>query len=328
MDRRTFISGITLGLLAAPLAAEAQQVGKVYRLGVLTPGVRPSSPVTTANLLPVILRDLGYVEGKNLLIEQRFAEGKLDRLPGLARELVQLRMDTLVAVSPPSVKAAKDATNTIPIVMLLSYSDPVELGFVASFARPGGNITGVVLAAEPTIVGKRLELIKEVVPRAERIAVLTTGEVQSRTQAQWADRVAPSLGVKLVVVEIRDADYDRAFATMAAERADALLVAASVIFSTDRERIIQLAAKHRLPAIYEWREHVEAGGLMAYGGSVSGFTRRAAGYVDRIFKGANPADLPIERATTFELVINLRTAKALKRTIPQSLLLRADEIIQ
>src|SRR6266849_7669062 len=185
-------------------------------------------------------------------------------------------MDTLVAVSPPSVKAAKDATNTIPIVMLLSYSDPVELGFVASFARPGGNITGVVLAAEPTIVGKRLELIKEVVPRVERIAVLTTGEVQSRTQAQWADRVAPSLGVKLVVVEIRDADYDRAFATMVAAQAAALLVTASVILSTDRERIIQLAAKHRLPAIYDWREHVEAGGLMAYGGSISGFTRPGA----------------------------------------------------
>jgi putative ABC transport system substrate-binding protein len=328
MDRRAFVIGVGSGLLAVPLVAEAQQVGKVYRLGVLTPGVRPSSPVTTANLLPLILRDLGYVEGKNLLIEQRFAEGKLDRLPGLARELVQLRMDTLVAVSPPSVKAAKDATNTIPIVMLLSYSDPVELGFVASFARPGGNITGVVLAAEPTIVGKRLELIKEVVPRAERIAVLTTGEVQSRTQAQWADRVAPSLGVKLVVVEIRDADYDRAFATMVAERADALLVAASVILSTDRERIIQLAAKHRLPAIYDWREHVEAGGLMAYGGSLSGFVRRAAVYVDRIFKGANPADMPVERATTFELAINLKTAKALGLAIPPSLLQRADQVIE
>src|SRR6266852_4896262 len=166
MDRRTFISGITLGLLAAPLAAEAQQVGKVYRLGVLTPGVRPSSPVTTANLLPLILRELGYVEGQNLVIEQRFAEGKLDRLPGLARELVQLRMDLLVAASPVAVRALKDATKAIPIVMLLSYSDPVELGLVASFARPGGNISGVVLAAEPTLVAKRLELIKGIFPRA------------------------------------------------------------------------------------------------------------------------------------------------------------------
>jgi len=328
MDRRVFMGALAGGLLAAPLAAEGQQAGNVYRLGVLTPGVRPSSPVTTVNLLLVILREMGYVEGKNLLVEQRFAEGKLDRLPGLARELVQLRMDTLVAISPPAIKAAKDATNTIPIVMLLSYSDPVELGFVASFARPGGNITGVAMAAEATIIGKRLELIKEVVPQAARIAVLTTGEVQSRTQAQWAGSVAPSLGVKLVVVEIRDADYDRAFATMVAGRADALLVVASVILSTDRERIIQLAAKHRLPAIYDWREHVEAGGLMAYGGSVSGFTRRAAGYVDRIFKGANPAELPVERATMFELAINLKTAKALGLTIPPSLLARADEVIQ
>ena len=160
--RLTFVVSLVLVLLAAPLDVEAQEhkAGKVYRLGVLTPGARPppSLPVIT-NLLPAILRELGYVEGQNLVIERRFAEGKLDRLPGLARELVQLRMDTLVAVSPPSVKAAKDATNTIPIVMLLSYSDPVELGFVASFARPGGNITGVVLAAEPTIVGKRLELM-------------------------------------------------------------------------------------------------------------------------------------------------------------------------
>jgi putative ABC transport system substrate-binding protein len=212
----------------------------------------------------VILRELGYIEGQNLIVEQRFAEGKLDRLAGLARELVQRRVDILVAFSPPRVWAAKDATSTIPIVMLLSYSDPVELGFLASFARPGGNITGVVLAAERTMVAKRLELIKEVVPRAARIAGLATGEAPSRTQVQWAERAAPSLGVTLVVVEVRDADYDRAFAEMVAERANALLVLASVILNTDRQRIIQLAANHRLPAIYDWREHVEAGGLMAY----------------------------------------------------------------
>jgi putative ABC transport system substrate-binding protein len=281
-----------------------------------------------SNLLPLSLRELGYVEGQNLVIEQRFAEGKLDRLPGLARELAQLRVDLLVAVSPVAVRAASDTTKMIPIVMLLSYSDPVELGFVASFARPGGNITGVVLAAEPALATKRLELLKEIVPRAMRIAVLATGEPGSRMQMQWAEKAASSLGVKLVVVEVRDVDYDRAFTTMVAARADALLVVASVILSTDRERIIQLAAKHRLPAIYDWREHVEAGGLMAYGGSVSGFTRRAAVYVDRIFKGANPADLPVERATTFELAINLKTAKALGLTIPQSLLLQADQLIE
>ena len=328
MDRRAFIAG-TFALLAAPLGAEAQETGKVYRLGMLTPGASPApSFPTTTYLLPQILRELGYVEGQNLVVERRFAEGKLDRLPGLARELVQLRVDTLVATSPPAVQAAKDTTTTIPIVMALSYSDPVELGFVTSFARPGGNITGVLLAAERTMADKRLELIREVVPRAARIAVLSTGEAVSQTQVRGVEKAARSLGVKLVVVEVRGADYDRAFATMVAERADALYVVASVILSTDRERIIKLAAKHRLPAIYDWREHVEAGGLMAYGGSVSGFTRRVAVYVDRIFKGANPADLPVERATTFELVINLKTAKALGLTIPPSVLARADEVIE
>ena len=328
MDRRTFI-GTLVGVLAAPLVAEAHQAGKVYRLGMLMPGVRgdPSSPLT-ANILPVILRELGYIEGQNLVIERRFAEGKLDRLPGLARELVQLRLDVLVAASPLPVRAAKDATKTIPVVMLLSYSDPVELGFVASLARPGGNITGVVLAAEPTMVAKRLELIKEAVPRVARIAVLATNEAPSRTQVQWAEKAAPALAVTLVAVEVHDADYDRAFATIVAERADALSVVASVILSTGRQRIIQLAAKHRLPAIYDWREHVEEGGLMAYGSSVSAFTRRAAVYVDRIFKGANPAELPVERATKFELVINLKTAKALGLTIPPALLQRADQVIE
>jgi putative ABC transport system substrate-binding protein len=329
MDRRAFLGTLSGGLLAAPLGAQAQEHKTVYRLGMLAPGAPPaSSGPTSANLLPLLLRERGYVEGQNLVVEQRFAEGKLDRLPGLARELVQGGVDILVAVSPPAVQAAKDTTKAIPIVMLLGYSDPVELRFVASLARPGGNITGVVLAAEPTMVAKRLELIKEAVPRAARIAVLTTSETPSRTQVQWAQKAAPSLGVKLVVVEARDADYDRAFATIAAERADALSVVASVILSTGRQRIIQLAAKHKLPAIYDWREHVEEGGLMAYGGSVSAFTRRAAVYVDRIFRGANPAEMPVERATTFELVINLKTAKALGLTIPPSLLQRADQVIE
>jgi len=329
--RLTFVVPLVLVLLAAPFDVEAQEhkAGKVYRLGVLTPGARPapSLPVIT-NLLPAILRELGYVEGQNLIIERRFAEGKLDRLPGLARELVQRQVDILAAVSPAAVRAAKDTTKTIPIVMLLTYSDPVELGFVASFARPGGNITGVLLAAEPTMAAKRLELIKEAVPRTARLAVLATGEASSRTQVQWVEKAAPALGVKLIVVEVRDADYDRAFGTIVAERADALFVIASVILSTERERIIQLAAKHRMPAIYDWREHVEAGGLMAYGGSASEFTRRAAVYVDRILRGANPADLPVERATTFELAINLKTAKTLGLTIPSSLLLRANHVIE
>ena len=331
MDRRRFLLTSLAGALAAPPAVRAQETraGKVYRLGVLTPGMRPASSVpTAASILPLILRELGYVEGQNLTIEQRFAEGKLDRLPGLARELVQLRMDALFAASPVAVRAAKNATEKVPIVMLLSYSDPVELGFVASFARPGGNITGVVLAAEPTMAGKRLELLKEAVPRATRIAVLATSEAGSRTQVQWTEKVAHSLGVKLIVVEVRTGDYDRAFATMVAERADALAVVASVILATDRVRIIELAAKYRLPAIYDWHEHVAAGGLMAYGGSISAITKRGAAYVDRIFKGANPAELPVDRATIFELAINLKTARTLGLTIPGALLLRADQVIE
>jgi putative ABC transport system substrate-binding protein len=329
MDRRRFVVTSLAGAVAAPLGAEAQRPGKVYRLGTLAPGMRPAESAQTAvSVLPVILRELGYVAGENLTIEQRFAEGNLDQLPRLARELVQLRMDCFFAASPVVVQAVRHATAKIPIVMLLSYSDPVDLGFVASFARPGGNITGVVLAAEPTIVGKRLEFIKEAVPHATRVAVLTTSEAGSRTQVQWAEQVAPALGVKLIVIEVQSADYDRAFATMIAKRADALIVVASVILSTDRARIIQLAGKAQLPAIYDWREHVDAGGLMAYGGSIAGITRRAAAYVDRIFKGANPAELPVERALTFELAINLRTAKALGLTIPPSLLARADQVIE
>jgi putative ABC transport system substrate-binding protein len=329
MDRRRFLLTSLAGGLAAPLAAEAQQAEKVYRLGVLTPGGHSTaSAPTMATALPSSLREVGYVEGQNLAIERRFADGKLDRLPRLARELVQLRIDTLFATSPVAVEAAKHATSTIPIVMMLSYSDPVERGFVASFARPGGNITGVALAAEPTMAGKRLELIKEAIPHAARIAVLATSEAGSRTQLEWTQKAAHTLGVKLIVVEIRDADYNRAFGTMAAERVDALVVLASVTLSTDRARIIELASKHRLPAIYDWYEHVAEGGLMAYGGSISGMTRRAAVYIDRIFRGAKPADMPVERATMFELVINLKTAKALGLTIPPSLLLRADQVIE
>src|SRR3989442_5775552 len=297
---------LVLSLFVAPFAAEAQQTERVYRVGILMPGVRPAASVaTTASVLPLMLRQLGYVEGRNLIIEQRFADGKLERLPELARELVQLRMDALVAPSPVAVRAAKRTTETIPVVMLLAYSDPVEFGFVASFARPGGNITGVVLAAEPSMAGKRLELLKEAVPGATTVAVLTTGEASSRTQVQWAEKVAPSLGVKLVILEVRDGDYDRAFRKIVAERAAALFIVASVILHSDYARIIRLAAKYRLPTVSDWREHVEAGGLIAYGGSVAGFTRRAASYIYQIFKGANRAGLTLRRATIFVLAINL-----------------------
>jgi putative tryptophan/tyrosine transport system substrate-binding protein len=327
MQRRAFVLGMAAAL--APRVAGAQSVGKVYRLGVLSPGMRKAvSAATTASLLPQALRELGYVEGQNLLIEQRFADGKFDRLSGLARELVQRRMDVLVAASPVAVDAARDATKTIPIVMVLAYSDPLALGFVESFARPGGNITGVVMAAEPAIAGKRVELLKEAVPRATRIAVLATPEAGARTQLAWVEKAAEPLGLKVIGVEVRNGEYEQAFSTMAAERVDALVILASVIFSTDRARIIPLAAKHRLPAIYDWDEHVEDGGLMAYGGSIGRMTRRAAVYVDRLFKGANAADLPVERATSFALTINLKTARALGLTIPPSLLARADRLVE
>jgi len=329
LGRRRFMVAVGGGLLATPLTAQTQEAGRVYRLGILTPGVcSAGSTPTAASVLPLVLREMRYIEGQNLTIERRCAEGKVDRLPALVQELIQLRLDTLFAPSPVAVQTVKEATGTIPVVMLLAYSDPVELGFVASFGRPGSNITGVVLAAEPTMAGKRLELIKEAIPRAARIAILATSEPSSRMQVHWANKVAPSLGVKLTVVEVAEADYDRAFTMMVRERADALTVVDSVLLSTDLTQIIRLAAKHRLPTIYDWREQVEAGGLMAYGGSISGTTRRIAVYIDRIFKGAKPAELPVERATVFELAINLKTAKALGLTIPPSLLARADQVIE
>jgi putative tryptophan/tyrosine transport system substrate-binding protein len=330
MNRRAFVIAGTVALATSrATGALESQAAKVYRLGVLTPGARPSPSLPVlSNILPGSLRELKYVEGQNLVLEQRFAGGDLARLPALARELVIRRVDAIVAVSPSAVRGARDATRTIPIVMILAYSDPVALGFAASLAQPGGNITGVLMAAEPTMAAKRLELIKEAVPRAARIAALTTPEPPSRTQVQFMERAAPALGVKLIVIEVRDANYERAFAAMVTDRADALCLVASVILATDRDRIIELAAKHRLPAIYDWREHIEAGGLIAYGGSQMDFSRRVALYVDRIFKGADPATLPIERSTTFELAINLKTAKALGLTIPVSLRTRADLVIE
>jgi putative tryptophan/tyrosine transport system substrate-binding protein len=318
---RRLTTAVALVVLTAPLAADAQQTGTVYRLGILTPAQFGSLAV-----IVVSLRELGYVEGQNLVVERRSADGKLDRLPGLARELVRLRPDVIVASSAGAIEAARGATRAIPIIMGFT-SDPVGRGFVASLARPGGNITGVSYDAGPEITGKRLELIREAVPRAVRIAVLSTREAASQSQVQEAQNAASRLGVELVVVEVRDDDYDRAFAAMTAKQPGALFVLGSPILNRDRKRIIALAAKHRLPAIYEWREHVDEGGLMAYGSDISALYRRVAAYVDRIFKGANPADLPVEQPTKLELVINLKTARLLGLVIPSSLMLRADQVI-
>jgi putative ABC transport system substrate-binding protein len=315
-------------VLLSALPAEAQQTKKVFRVGLLSPSSPPTPEAATApNLVPKFMHELGYVEGQNLLIERRFAHGKFDRLPGLAKELADSQVDVIVAVSPTAIQPAMEATKTIPIVMGFG-KDPVRDGFVASMARPGGNITGVVVAPEDVLAGKRLELIKETVPRAERIAVLATTESSSKLQVGEADKVASALGVKLIVVELQNSGYDPAFVTMTKERAKALFVLASPILNVERDKIIQLAVKHRLPAIYEWPETVDAGGMMAYGSSISGLSQRVATYVARILKGAKPADLPIEQPTKFEFVINLKTAKQIGATIPPNVLARADRVIK
>ena len=323
MNRRAFITMVGGSILfGPPLMAAGQLPAKVHRLGLLSPAPFADLDVTSA-----ALRDLGYVEGQNLIVERRYAEGVIDRLPGLARDLVQIPVEVIIAVGADAIGAAKEATRTIPIVMGFT-ADPVSSGFVASLARPGGNITGVSYAVGFGIAAKRVELIKEAVPRARRIAILSTSELASQNQNEQARSAAPRLGVDIDIIEVRARDYEAAFATIVAKRAEALFVGGSPILNRDRKRIIALAAKYRLPAIYEWRQHVEEGGLMAYGGDISALYRRVASYVDRLFKGANPADLPVEQPTTFLLTVNLKTAKALGLTIPQSLLVRADEIIQ
>jgi putative ABC transport system substrate-binding protein len=267
------------------------------------------------------------VEGRNLQITRRFAEGKLDRLPQLARELVDMRMDVIVAVSPTAIQSARAATRSIPIVMGFG-KDPVRDGFVESLAKPGGNITGVVVAPEDVLAGKRLGLIKQAVPGSGTVAVLATGEPSSNLQVSEAEKVAPLLGVKLLIAELKHSDYETAFTNMTSGKADAVFVLASPILNAGREKIIQLAARHRLPAIYEWPEQADAGGMMAYGSSLVGLSRRVAWYVDRILKGVKPADLPVEQPTKLELVINLKTAKQIGLTIPPNVLARADRVIK
>jgi putative ABC transport system substrate-binding protein len=310
---------------------KAQQAGKVYRLGILSPTapVRASERTSTAALVPAALREMGYVEGQNLVIARRFADGHLDRLPGLARQIVEFRPDVILAVGSNAPGAAKDASTTIPVVMIMS-GDPVKLGYVANLARPGGNITGVVISetGPAGLADKRLQLLREAVPKATRVAILATDEASVKGQVQEAERAASSLGITLIAVNVVDRDYEAAFARIASERADALFVPSSAILNVDRKRIITLAAKRRLPAIYQWREHAAEGGLMAYGSNISALSRQMASYIDRILKGANPAELPLEQPTTYELTINLKAAKALGLTIPESLGLRADQVIE
>lgn len=329
-DRRIGRWLLVAALVAVAIPVGAQPApGKIYRIGWLGPwGLGPTRPgPTRPGALSEGLRGLGYVEGQNLLIEYRGAAGKLERLPALAAELVAMRVDLILATSTPAVQAARDATRTIPIVMAFA-ADPVENRLVASLARPGGNVTGISYGTGKELAGKRLELVKEMVPKATRIAVLSTAEPHVREQVAVAEQTARALGVRLVVVEAKEGHYDRAFATMVEQRAEALFVAASSILNQDRRQIIELAARHRIPAIYEWRETVDEGGLMSYGGLWRALFRRVAEFVDRTLKGANPADLPVEQWSTFELAVNLRTAKALGLRVPPAILARADYVVE
>ena len=323
----TLITVLAVLLEILPGAGENQPAGRIYQLGTLNVGPPPSAATYDARRdLVEVLRELGYVEGRNLKVERRNAGGRAERLPGLAAELVQRGVDVIVAGGSAAVRAARDATKTIPIVMLIAGPDPVDLGLVTSLARTGGNLTGVVLGSH--LAEKRVELLKEAIPGATTIAMLFTGEGAGQAQVQEAKQAAARLRIKLVVVEVEGRDYEKAFAAVRGKRADALFVGASPRLHADRNRIIELAARYRLPAIYQFPEHAEEGGLIAYGMSGRWATKRVAVYVDRIFKGTSPADLPVEQATTLTLALNLRTAKSLGLSIPQSLLLRADQVIE
>jgi putative tryptophan/tyrosine transport system substrate-binding protein len=323
--RAALAVALALGLLAAPLAAPAQQPpGKTARIGFL---FFVPSPFLDEEFRQG-LRDLGYVEGRNIAIEYRSAEGKYERLPGLAAELVRLKVDVIVTASPPATDAAKQATSTIPIIFAVS-GDPVAAGLVASLARPGSNITGLASIA-PEMVGKQLELLKQVAPKVSRVAVLQNPSNHSHPPAlRPAEGAARALGVHLHIVQARTpSEVDAAFATMRSQRVDGVLVLRDALFLAQRTQLATLAAKSRLPAVYGLREEAEAGGLMAYGASAPQMFRRAATYVDKILKGTKPAELPVEQPTKYELVINLKTARTLGLTIPPSLLRRADQIIE
>lgn len=311
-----------------PLSAWPQAAERVQRVGILRPGAPPLLPDDPQFAgFPRAMRELGYVEGRNLLIEIRYAHGDLQRLPALAKSFVDDGFDVVVAVGSPAARAMKQASSTLPIVVYGNF-DPLALGLMSSLARPGGNLTAVLMAPDGTLAGKRLQLLKEVVPQAARIGLLAPEDPAVRIQVQETQQAAKALHIELPVVAVRHGDYAAAFDSLARQRVAALVVASHQYFVRDRAAIIELAAQHKLPAIYEWREQVADGGLMTYSTSLYGIHQRVATYVDRILKGANPGEMPVERPTKFELVINLKTAKALGLALPQSLLLRADEVIQ
>ena len=322
------LSVIAFVLVVAVAAAEAQQPKKVPRIGYLSP-TSPSVSPTRIEAFRQGLRELGYVEGKNIIIGYRYAERKFDRLTALAAELVRLKVDLIVTTGPTVTRAAKEATTTVPIVMATD-TDPVGNGFVASLARPGGNITGLSALA-PELSGKQLELLKEVVPRLSRVAVFGTSTNPGNSQMlREVTRASGTYGVKLQYLEVRGPkDIETAFRAASNERAEALLyLVAGLVAAGYRTEITELAVKSRLPAIYQNRLYVEDGGLMSYGVNTADLDRRAATYVDKILKGRTPADLPVEQPTKFDFVINLKAAKQIGLTIPPNVLARADKVIR
>jgi ABC-type uncharacterized transport system substrate-binding protein len=321
MDRRAFVTGLGAAL-AVSLAAQAEQARRVYKVGILASGAIP--PIQSFRRG---LRDLGYVEGQNLVIEARYHAGNSDRLPALAAELVELKVDVILALGSTEVRAAKQATRTIPIVFAV-HNDPVGAGDVASLAHPGGNITGMAQMASE-LSAKQLELLREMIPGITRVAVVWNPTTPSHGPTlRQTEAAARAMGMQLSKIEARSgSELDGAFATAIRDHARALLLLVSAMAVVERARLVSVASKHRLPTMYGSRFFVDAGGLMSYGSDVSDLSRRAAAYVDKILKGAKPSDLPVEQATKFELVINLKTAKALGLTIPPSLLLRADQVI-
>jgi putative ABC transport system substrate-binding protein len=326
MNRRdTVLALVTLGALAGLRASLAQPTSRVWRVGFLSPSSASLSSSYT-NAFVKGMRELGYVEGKNLMTEWRFADGMLERLPGLAAELVQLKVDVIVTAGSPAISAAQKATTTIPVVMT-SAGDPVGSGFVNSLARPGGNITGLSNMAGD-VAPKFIDLLRSVVPKLSRIAMLTPsrtyGELSKSVQA-----AARKEGVKTLVAEASTPqEIENAFAMMVREKADAVFVGSPTVFAQQHRQIAELALKYRMPSLFQDRVTVEAGGLMSYGQKITDNYQRTATYVDKIFKGAKPGDLPVEQPVSFEFVVNLKTAKALGITIPQAVLLRADEVIQ
>jgi putative ABC transport system substrate-binding protein len=321
-----FLVVLGIPLLGLSLSAEAQQTGKVYRIGYLSP-VTLSSDSTDIEAFRQGLRDLGYVEGNNVLIEYRFAEGKPDRLPDLVTELLRLKVDVIFARGTSGVQAAKKATTTVPLVTV--SGDPVAAGFVASLARPGGNITGLTNFTSE-LGGKRLELLKEVIPQISRVAVLWyPDDPLAALRMRETENAAPSLGLKLQPVEVRGPnDFELAFSAMKKERSGAFVVLRAPLIINRLKLVVELAAKNLVPAMYDDRDFTEAGGLMSYGTSIPDLYRRAAILVDKILKGAKPADLPVEQPTKFELIINLKAAKQIGLTIPQPVLYQADKVIK